>query len=98
MSVVNLLGKFLGVAAISSMAVAGAGPALAYPKNAYVHEYYFDANFVQYAGTRTLGCSGGQHQDGVTTQYKLVVVTIDCGESNLDCDWSHIGGGDYICM
>lgn len=98
MSAMKSWRKLLGVAAVSAMAIAGAGPALAYPQNAYVHEYYFDAGFTAYAGTRTLGCSGGRYRDGVTTQYMVVVVSIPCGEANLDCDWSHIGDGNYICM
>ena len=70
--------KTLFVAAVSLMAAAAAGPALALPSHWREWDYYSDATYSEYVGMWGQTCSGKVYKEGVQTPYRIQTMNEPC--------------------
>jgi hypothetical protein len=74
------LAQLAGVALITLMAVASAGPAFAIPRYTWHRIYYYDAAKTQVSGEYEFTCHATEHGFGVKTPYYYTAWTQDCNE------------------
>jgi hypothetical protein len=70
--------KRLLVAAVSLMAAAAAGPALALPSHWREWEYYSDATYSEYVGMWGQTCAGTVYKEGIQTPYRIQTMNHPC--------------------